>query len=171
MNNDRQETNAEIPLDAILYALNDPALDRLAFEQRLENEPELCEQIANAVGLIEEIRGVERSTWSTAANRLPARDSNRNMPSGYVFIAALAASIVVLLGLSWLGRSWETSHANSASSMVLAWTDLQSEISDSFDPMSDLLRDVMDSDVETDLPEWLIMATSVEGAGTSEIIQ
>jgi hypothetical protein len=71
MVNQPQE-ESKLHLEAMLYVLEDPALDRVAFEARLSEDVRLGEILADAVELFQSMRSVESGVITLATRDLPS---------------------------------------------------------------------------------------------------
>jgi hypothetical protein len=163
---------SQMHLEAMLYLLNDPVLDRQAFEARLLNEPQLGEVLANAVDFFHGLQSVEFESNPKEGSdvaRLALSDSSSLQ---WLFFPVLAASLFLACFVSWQAFDlMQTANSNPASrvslnSVVLAWGDLQLE---SEEPVSvqetsdgDLASSSSDTDffAETEVPDWLVLAAT-----------
>lgn len=179
MENNLATMYSEHLLEAMLYVLRDPTLDCEAYELELANDPQLGDFLAEAVEILQRI---ERSKSVLAKLDIgTVRICNSEVASvhSWKWLAALAASLVVIFGFGWNAWVNESEDRLSFASVVHAWTDLQSDDSDSDDlrlrlvgfaegEPTDLNMDYSDVDV----PDWLISATVVNATMTiAEAVQ
>jgi hypothetical protein len=154
--------------EAMLYLLEDPALDRAAFEARLADDPQLGEILAQAVSALYSLQAVHfdsavASQASLVRNVSPVVAPDRQWQS----ISVIAASILLAGFLGWQTLFSIRSGSNELglNNVVVAWGDLQS------DALDIQARDVVDIDLEntlavtdlspeSDVPEWLVMAAT-----------
>lgn len=161
---------SQLHLEALLYLLGDPVLDRQAFEERLADDSRLGEILSEAVSVYQWTQGV--STWRMLPASGPTLSAQPTMalPRGvWRTYATLAASLLIIGLLGWQTIPWMRSTSTEIAllnSVVWAWGELQTEESD-----SQFVRDSSGSDVETaiasqdltlesDVPEWLVLATA-----------
>lgn len=164
---------SQLHLDAMLFLLDDPALDRKLFEDRLLDNPQLGEILADAVGVLHELRSFEfeRATVPAVQEARPA-SHNQSVIRQMLFVPAVAAAVLIACYVGW--QSIEIAKTNQSSSplvtgvngVVLAWGELQSE-NDLFDSAhenfeSDFVApvSVTDSFAESDVPDWLVLAAT-----------
>jgi hypothetical protein len=132
--NNPSNTAADLRLQAFLYLLNDPALDAVDFEARLEEGDEaLAEVLSEAVEELEAIRAAQwivsikdsnrmvrpashdRTTAeSTHRTELPTREGSR---SGVAWMVAIAAGIAIAV---FVGRSPRFSHKPPSNEIAVA---------------------------------------------------
>ncbi len=163
---------SQMHLEAMLYLLDDPALDRNAFEARLLNVPQLGEILANSVDAFHGLRFVNfksNPNNEVHIDRLALSDSGSRQ---WLFFLALAASLFLVCFTGWRALNLiQTANSNSASSVslgsvVLAWGDLQLESEDAVSIQEtidgDLASSSNDTDAleETDVPDWLVLAAT-----------
>lgn len=169
MKNKTPDNPSQHLLEAMLYVLNDPFLDRDEYEQRLASDPLLGESVAEAVGLLQDIKAVSVShnkpvvtvavSSSASAQRTPV--------AFWQWSIAIAASIAMIAYVGWQFFVFERNNHNQLASVVNAWSDLhQLDGLDNFEDAklrsvgfeSELMleaEEVLDEDV----PDWLISAT------------
>ena len=171
-NVETKSNESQLHLEAMLYLLADPALDRDAFEARLANDPRLGEILAQSVIVFQSLESLEFDSQTIVRVAHPSSQSYRSWKS----LATIAASLLLMgfLGLQTLHsiRSGSTEIAKSStenvslSNVVWAWGELKAD-----DPEAQLLRDAGDSEFENalavldpfterDIPEWLVLATT-----------
>ncbi len=176
MTNLETESNeSQLHLDAMLYLLDDPALDRVAFEARLADDTQLAEILAEAVTVFQSLQTVD----FVPENQVVARTAHASVYSyrKWQSIAVIAASLLIL---GFIG--WQTIHSMRSqskeialNSVVWAWGELQTDNSD-----SQLSRDIGESDFENtivmlepssdiDVPEWLVLATAANVEGIVDL--
>ncbi len=161
---------SQLHLEALLYLLGDPALDRQVFEERLADDSRLGEILAEAVSLYQLTRDV--STWRmlpASGPKLPAQPTMALTKGAWRTYSTLAASLMIIGFLGWQTIPWMRSTSNEfalLNSVVWAWGELQKDESD-----SQFLRDSSGSDfenaiasqdltLESDVPEWLVLAAA-----------
>jgi len=180
---------SQLHLEAMLYVLEDPALDREAFEARLEDNSQLAEILAEAVAIYHVTRNVlsrEPHLTPTVAlslarsatllsPRLLTTSPNRGGRLVATF-ATLAASLLVAAILAMqsfqhgnsdaIKLAYANADAASLTKVVLAWGDMQSDLP-AFQQVRELLEveseynwAMVDPMGESDVPDWLVLATS-----------
>ena len=162
-------------LDAMLYLLDDPALDRDAFEARLANDAQLAEILAEAVTVFQSLRTVEFAS----RNQVMARSTHASVYSyrKWQSMAVIAASMLIFGFLGWQTIQSNRIHSNeiALSNVVWAWGELQTDNS-----AFQLSRDIGDNDFEntlamlepttdSDVPEWLVLATTANVDGIQDL--
>jgi hypothetical protein len=70
-NNQQQIDHSQLSLDALLYALNDPSLDRESFESRLFEDPSLAEWVADAVVLAQTLKALQSVSSNSEHTSIP----------------------------------------------------------------------------------------------------
>lgn len=169
---DNFETNPRF-LEAMLYALNDPALDREAFEREMADDPELAFSVASAVQLALEMKesfepsALRRGYSEPIRSELP---SGNPQPAGWVLTAILCAS-AVLAWIAWNRFFYSEEIHPSDRDLVTAWSMFRAEsgaagvLETELSPAS-YLEDSESSLVENDedFPSWLIAATATESS-------
>ncbi len=171
---------SQLHLDAMLYVLEDPTLDRRAFEARLEDNSQLAEILADAVAFCLLTSNVTWDQHSTLLQPAIAPTALITYPVlGWRWVgtlSTLAASFLIVVFLCWQAfqhknpGSPEFAYTNaetvSLNNVVLAWGDMQSEHSpfqsgrELVDFESESSLAILDSVGERDVPEWLVLATS-----------
>ena len=155
--------------EAMLYLLEDPALDRGAFEARLADDPQLGEILAQAVSTLYSLQAVNFDSAVVSQASLLRNLSHDGAPYRQLqSISVIAASILLAGFLGWQTFFSIRSGSNELglNNVVVAWGDLQS------DALDIQARDAVDIDLEnalavtdlspeSDVPEWLVMAASV----------
>ena len=96
-------------LDAMLYLLDDPALDRDAFEARLANDVQLAEILAEAVSVFQSLQKVEFELEKQSM----ARTAHASVYSYHRWqsIPAMAASLLVFGYIGWQTIQSMSSHS------------------------------------------------------------
>ncbi len=153
-------------LEAMLYLLDDPVLDREAFEARLANDTQLAEILAKAVTVFQSLQTVEFES----EKQVMARTAHASVYSyrKWQSILVIAASLLIFGFISWQSIQSIRNHSSkiALNNVVWAWGELQTDNSD-----SQLSRDIGESDFENtitmlepssdiDVPEWLVLATA-----------
>jgi hypothetical protein len=175
-------------LDAMLYVLNDPALDRAEFEKRLEGDDRLAEILVESVAFYQATQNIE---FGQPSPRIPTvsqltMESDRSVNRVWKFATAtaLAASLLIAAFLSWKAifprniGSYDLAQASSEASLrnvVLAWGDMQSDLptliqsreSTEFESESSIAS--LDASGEGDVPDWLVLATTDSLDGGIEV--
>jgi hypothetical protein len=182
--------------EAMLYVLEDPSLDRAAFEARLLDDDRLCEILAEAVELYQLARRSNDDAFvpvylDTASMRTYTDRPTRSIgyevtSSSWLGLAVLAGSILMVGYLGW--KSFEVfsptsnsvdseiamvnqrpprtpASADSFNKVVWAWgevgtghhEELLTQCIGQFD--SEVALASSDLVGESDVPEWLVMAT------------
>jgi hypothetical protein len=164
-------------LEAMLYVLNDPALDRDAYEQRLANDPVLGQSVAEAVGLVQDIQAVSGSHTKPMVTIAVSSSAQRTPIAFWPWSISIAASIALIACVGWRFFVFEQNNHNQLANaqlanaqlanVVNAWSDLQHL--DGLDIAEDAkLRSVgLDSELspgteevlDEDVPDWLISAS------------
>lgn len=176
MANLKTESNeSQMHLEAMLYLLDDPALDRDAFEARLANDTQLAEILAETVSVFQSLQKVEFESEKQSM----ARTAHASVYSYHRWqsIPVIAASLLIIGFLGWQTIQSMRSHSNAIAlnNVVWAWGELQTDNSD-----SQLNRDVGESDFEntfamleptsdSDVPEWLVLATVANVEGIADL--
>lgn len=181
MPNAKSEIESQLYLDAMLYVLEDPALDRAGFEARLDWDFRLAEILTDSVELYELTQSVScweagipaslgassgldaSSTRSPFSTVLPnsSSDGRRWSTTSLVLTASLLLSVV-----GWGVIVQRSSDALSQDDVVLAWGDMQSEMADhqivreAVDDDSEWTIAMLDAAVEAEVPDWIVLATS-----------
>ena len=170
-------------LDAMLYLLDDPALDRDAFEARLANDSQLAEVLAEAVTVFQSLQSVEfapqKQVIAQAAQAAQAAHASVYSYRKWQTVAVIAASLLILGFIGWQtiqSIQSNRTHSNeiALNNVVWAWGELQTDDSD-----SQTSRDVGDSDFEntlsmleptcdSDVPEWLVLVTAANVEGLAD---
>jgi len=154
---DPDAIESQMHLEAMLYLLDDSALDRDAFEARLSNDFQLGEILAKAVGTFHNLRSsdLERlAVWPTSMSYRgfdfqnprrergiadgpspPAAAPIKNSFRTGLFVPTVAASLFFACFLGWQAFLMTqtgkiNSQLSSLNNVVLAWGDLQSERED-----------------------------------------
>ncbi len=161
-------------LEAMLYLLDDPALDRNAFEARLANNSQLAETLAESVCVFHSLQSVQFDSQSQSVGRLAHSSvySHRRLQS----ILVIAASLLLVGFLGWQTlvsiRSRQSEVASSSTenvsltSVVWAWGELRADepeaqpVRDTGDFEYDHSLAMLDPFMVRDVPEWLVMATT-----------
>ncbi len=175
---DRDDSQSH--LEAMLYVLQDPALDRTAFEARLEEDCRLGEILAEAVALFEMTQKMDSWQPGSAASPNATFQSSDPAPSlvpaeppastrsGWRWVAslcAIAATLLVVLA-RWDGFPSRDADAASTQDVVLAWGAMQTDRihiamdRESVEWESEWNLASLDSVEEPDVPEWIVLATS-----------
>ena len=169
---------SQLHLDAMLYVLEDPALDRDAFEAQLEDNCQLAEILSNAVAMQQLSRSVSWVDRPTLPALRPssASISDRVLRMIATFSALAAAVLIAVFIGSTAFQNRNPGSTEFGSNVVLAWGDMQSEHLalqlgrdlTEFDLEGNLSVASLtmpnsggtNSSVEGDVPEWLVLATS-----------
>ncbi len=159
-------------LEAMLYLLEDPVLDREAFETRLANDPQLGEILAKSVTVFESLESIKFDSQTM----VHVAHGSGNSYRWWISFATIAASLLLLGFLGWQSlysiRSGPIEIATSSTEnvslnrVVWAWGELKAD-----DPEAQLLRDAADGEfentlamldpfIERDVPDWLVLATT-----------
>jgi len=164
VNHENTNDNSHLHLDAMLYLLEDPSLDRDAFEARLENDSQLAEILSESVTTFQSLESFEslksvKSFTHHPVQHIPApcnhRTNRHNRHPSWNLATSIAASIGFIGLLSWM--IFETNRIQSvelASSpqnsvalrnVVSAWSDLQLDSDSALGtkgyPLNDSLND------------------------------
>jgi len=172
-NLETESNTSQMHLDAMLYLLGDPVLDRDAFEARLANDTQLAEILADAVTVFQSMRKAEFEKQCVAPTTRASVHSFHHWQS----IPVIAASLLIFGFIGWQTIKSMRSHSKkiAMNSVVWAWGELQTDNSD-----FQLSRDLGDSDFEhtlamleptsdSDVPEWLVLATAANVQGTADL--
>lgn len=154
-------------LEAMLYVLNDPFLDRDEYEQRLASDPLLGESVAEAVGLLQDIKAVSASHTKPVVTVAVPLSAQRAPVVFWQWSISIAASIAMIAYVGWQSFVFERNNHNQLANVVNAWSDLHQL--DGLDNVEDAkLRSVgleselmleADEVLDEDVPDWLISAT------------
>jgi len=185
VNHENTNDNSHLHLDAMLYLLEDPSLDRDAFEARLENDSQLAEILAESVTTFKSLKSLTHHSVQHISATCNHRTKRHNRHPSWSLATSIAASIGFIGLLSWM--VFETNRIqpielaslpqNSVAlrNVVCAWSDLQldseSTLGSSGDSLNDSLNGPTYSEEELalvthepfsqkDVPEWLVMATA-----------
>lgn len=171
-NVENNSSESQLHLEAMLYLLEDPALDREAFEARLANDPQLGEILAQSVTTFQSLESIKFDSQTIVRVAHGSGHSYRL----WISFATIAASLLLMGFLGWQTlrsiRSGPTEIVTSSiekvslSNVVWAWGELKAD-----DPEAQLLRDpgdgefenalaMLDTFTERDVPEWLVLATT-----------
>lgn len=177
MNNKTPNNPSTHLLEAMLYVLNDPALDRDEYEQRLANDPVLGESVAEAVGLLQDIKAVSGSHTKPMVTIAVSSNAQRTPVAFWPWSISIAASIAMMAFVGWRSFVFERNNRNQLANVQLAnaqlanvvnaWSDLQQL--DGLDNAEDAkIRSVgLESELspgteevpDEDVPDWLISAS------------
>lgn len=170
--------DSDLEMQAMLYALGDPSLDRDAFESLMESNVEAMEALSHAVWMIQ---GVKSSESTHAASSIVDTTTpfvlrpSWNQVAWIASALAIAACLVVFFSL---GEPLADSDTPSEwSAIASAWSDVQTSDLRGSDPLSprEFATNTLDSDDFTlasitypddelpdldDIPNWLITAAS-----------
>ena len=161
VNHENTNDNSHLHLDAMLYLLEDPSLDRDVFEARLENDSQLAEILSESVTTFQSLESLKsvKSFTHHPVQHIPApcnhRTNQHNTYSSWNLATSIAASIGFSGLLSWMifktNRIQPVELAslpqNSVAlrNVVSAWSDLQldseSTLGTNGDPLNDSLND------------------------------
>lgn len=163
---------SQLHLEAMLYLLEDAALDREAFEARLANDPRLGEILSQSVTVFQSLESINFDSQTIVRATHVSSRAYRS----WMALATIAASLLLV---SFLGpqtlhsiRSGSTQIATSSTengsliNLVWAWGELKAD-----DPDAQLLREfgdgefenalaMLDPFTEREVPEWLVLATT-----------
>ena len=169
---ENNSNESQLHLEAMLYLLEDPTVDREVFEARLANNPQLAEILAQSVTVFQSLESIKFDSQAI----VPVAQGSGEIYRSWISLATIAASLTVMGYLRWQTlhsiRSGSTeitassTENGSLSNVVWAWGELKAD-----DPESQLPRDVgdgefenalamMDPFTERDVPEWLVLATT-----------
>ena len=168
-----KSNESQMQLEAMLYLLDDPALDRNAFEARLANDSQLAETLAETVRVFHSLQSVQFAQ-SQSVGRLA--HSSVYSPRRWQSILVIAASLLLVGFLGWQTlvsiRSRQSEVASSSTenvslnSVVWAWGELRADepeaqpVRDTGDFEYDHSLAMLDPFMVRDVPEWLVMATT-----------
>jgi hypothetical protein len=170
--------NSDLEMQAMLYALGDPSLDREAFEFLMDSSSEAMEAVSRAVWMIQGVKSSQSTPIAPLVVATTSVNVHRPTWNQVVWIAsalAMAASLVAFFSLreplsdSDSGSEW--------SAIASAWSDVQTSDLKGFDPLAprELATSTLDSEDFTlasttypddelpdsdDIPNWLITAAS-----------
>jgi hypothetical protein len=167
MSNQNGRANSD-RLDAMLYVLDDPALDRDEFESRLESDPALGELVAEAVALVDQLKPALRETVQIAPE---SKHTTAYFVLKAAWIGAIAAALLIVVSYRQVFRSVES----RSSSVAQAWSDLQltpldQDVDDAAVSLASFLETDLSQSDESDLPDWLVLAAA-KTISDSDIIQ
>jgi hypothetical protein len=165
-------SESQMHLESMLYLLDDPALDRGAFEARLIDDAQLSEILASAVVSFHVLKSCEPEQHAVrpAPVSRPAMPILRSIRYG-LFVPAVAASLCIGCFLGWqIFESFQTGKTHSQlsaslNSVVLAWGDLQADSNDSnvqetSDREFTSALSGTDLLMESEVPDWLVLAAT-----------
>lgn len=171
-NVETKSNESQLHLEAMLYLLEDPALDREAFEARLANDTQLGEILAQSVMVFQSLESIRFDSQTIVRVAHGSGHSYRS----WITFATVAASLLLMGFLGWQAlRSIRSSPTEIATfstenvpllNVVWAWGELKAD-----DPDDQLLRDAGDGEFENalamldpfterEVPEWLVLATT-----------
>lgn len=177
--------DSDLEMQAMLYALGDPSLDREAFESLMESNVEAMEALSRAVWMIQGVKSSESThAASLVADTTPpyVLRPSWNQVAWIASALAIAASLVALFSL---GKPLSDSDSVSEwSAIASAWSDVQTSDLRGSDPLTprEFATNILDSEDFTlasttypddelpdsdDIPNWLITAAS-QANGTAE---
>lgn len=170
-----ESNTSQMHLEAMLYLLDDPALNRDAFESRLANDAQLAEILAESVTVFQSLRKAEFASEKPIV--APMARAYIHSFRLWQSIPVIAASLLIFGFLGWQTIQSMRSHSKeiAMNSVVWAWGELQTDNSD-----SQLSRDIGDSDFEntlamleptgdSEVPEWLVLATAANVEGIADL--
>ena len=173
-NLDNRSNDSQKHLEAMLYLLDDPALDRNVFEARLGSDSQLAEILAETVPMLQTLQSVEFDFQSQFAIRLANSSDSSYRRWQSIFVIAASLMLVGFLGWQTLVsiRSRQSEIASSGAEIVSlnrvvwAWGELKADepdfqlVRDTGDFENDHSLAMLDPFMERDVPEWLVMATA-----------
>jgi hypothetical protein len=188
MENNSIAEQDKLSSDALLYVLNDPSLDRDAFEVQLADDMVLGEMVSEAARWVFDIKSLGAISCQTGkvsvASPVSAEAASPSVCPSWIWICALAASIAMVAGVSWRFGRIGSNDQKLTANVVNAWADLQSEMGDSNDPYLDsrskavfvpeteLMLEENEVAHDSDLPTWLVAATvAMAPVQDAEVIQ
>ncbi len=152
---------------ALCYVLNDPSLDRAAFEQRLGSNLQLAEYVGQTVETLERVAlrnepkssrnaTVPQAAFSTeVTDRFTERSSQHREPNRrkgiLVLIGALAAMLLLFVSMQ------KVKERSQLSSIAKTWTELQQEEETLQVALEE--ESLIDATSSDAIPEWLVFAT------------
>ncbi len=192
-----EQDKSQLHFEAMLYVLEDPSLDRAAFEARLLDDDGLGEILVEAVQLFHSMRQSEDDRAAPIYLDVSSARTDKGCSSratgaevnsaGWLGLAAFAASILVVGFLGWksmqvfLPSSVKLDNDYAATSpivpqvfgnaeaslkqVVRAWGEVgtghHEELLTQYVNLTDfeIALASCDSVCESDVPEWLVMAT------------
>ena len=168
-----KSNDSQMQLEAMLYLLDDPALDRNAFEARLANDSQLAETLAETARLFHSLQSVQFAQSQSVAR---FAHSSVYFHRRWQSILVIAASLLLVGFLGWQTlvsiRSRQSEVASSSTeyvslnSVVWAWGELRADepeaqpVRDTGDFEYDHSLTMLDPFMVRDVPEWLVMATA-----------
>ena len=120
MNNKTPNNPSTHLLEAMLYALNDPALDRDEYEQRLANDPVLGESVAEAVGLLQDIQAVSGPHTKPMVAIAASSSDQRTPVAFWPWSISIAASIALIACVGWRFFVFERNNHNQLANVQSA---------------------------------------------------
>ena len=166
-----EHAESKMHLDAMLYILEDPSLDRKSFEEQLAENCELAEILAEAVATYHAARCVsmrkEFSGECTESNTTTTQPHFDNRSNRLVsMLSTLAASLALVSYLGFQAFQSRDADVLSLNNVVLAWSEMQSE-----PPRLQQSRELVEFDSEgtlavadtmsdVDVPDWMVLATA-----------
>ncbi len=186
------KNESELHLEAMLYLLNDPTLDRVSFELRLSEDARLGEILADAVTVYQSLKSIDLESLNDSnllvpSSVTPASAINPSAGRLWLTLGTVAASFLLIGFLGWQSiypnslRSVSmrnSANANvqisdaivdsdfvSMSSLLSAWGELRTGDRDEHlrslsCAESECLIAMSEPFSESDVPEWLVLATS-----------
>mgnify|MGYP001285496777 CR=1 FL=1 len=127
-----------------------------SWEARLaDGDVEACEAVARMVELVQAVNRPSQGFATTS--RQPARHGQLGV------LAAVSACLLLSLGLLWQGAGQESRIAVTvpdAGRLIAAWSDAEVPVEDAEDPEDPEMASLVDE--ELDVPDWLIVAVSLQ---------
>lgn len=170
--------DSDLEMQAMLYALGDPSLDRDAFESLMESNVEAMEALSHAVWMIQGVKSSESTHAASSIVDTTPPFVLRPSWNQFAWIASALAIAACLVVFFSLGAPLADSDTPSEwSEIASAWSDVQTFDLRGSDPLSprEFATNTLDSDDFTlasitypddelpdldDIPNWLITAAS-----------
>ncbi len=163
---------SQLDWDAYRYVLDDPSLDRAAFEARMLDDVELALAVAQAVAHVDQLRAASFSAAPVSSVATPAVASTRSSASGPAgwrlsSLAALAAGLLLAIGLLNFvldqrpGASAVALSGTGQSQVVEHWLALQRA------ELVDVSTNLVDMSINFDVgPDDMIVPDSADAVAT-----
>ncbi|XZE33356.1 hypothetical protein SH501x_004137 [Pirellulaceae bacterium SH501] len=182
--------DSNLEMQAMLYALGDPSLDRAAFESLLESNCEAMEAVSRAVWVMQGVRSSRVSSITPRVTPTAPIEPRRSAWHQSAWIAGALAIAASLVAFFSLGRpKADPDSSSDLSAIAAAWSDVQTSELKSLDPFphrelstntfesEDLVLASASFSVEdelydsVDIPSWLITAASRANETTEGTLQ
>jgi len=155
----------------MLYLLDDPSLDRSAFELQLVDDSELGEIVAESVSRLQAMRAMKPADWPRISppekSMLPVRLPTSANTTRLDWRLCLALAATLLLA-PWVNWSALRVPLEKAPQIAMVWSDLRAEEASHMQRQPPFTEDAevdlgstRDAFEESELPDWMVLVASV----------